>query len=45
MGRFAEGKKPPSEAVARGSDDLDRASALWASLHVDLEHALEPLRR
>jgi len=37
MGRFAEGKKPLSEAVARASDDLDRAAAARAGFDVDLE--------
>jgi hypothetical protein len=41
MGRFAEGKKPLSEAVARTRDDRDRSSALRAGLDVHLKHTLK----
>ena len=44
MGRFAEGKKPLSEAVALAGDDLNRSSALRAGLHINLENPLEVLR-
>jgi hypothetical protein len=44
MGRFAEGKKPLSEAVARGGNDLDRAPTIRTSLHINLENPLEARR-
>jgi hypothetical protein len=44
MGRFAEGKKPLSEAVARARDDLDRAPTIRTGLHINLENPLEAFR-
>ena len=44
MGRFAEGKKPLSEAVARARDDLDRAPTIRTGLHINLKNPLEAQR-
>ena len=44
MERFAEGKKPLSEAVvARGGDDLDHAPTIRTGRHINLKNPLEAL--